>query len=442
MNLNLNQQTRSLKAQFDQVLTGFEGRPGPVLELKKKAWEDFSNSSWPTKNKEAWKYTNIKPLLKHTYDFDPKAPNKSEVNLVREKLKDINIKNALKIVLINGKFNEELSDLTQAQNYFVIDASNGTGPNDNRAFEPASEVLNEDQNCFELMNLAFFTQSLSISTKKNNEVEKPLVIVNVSTGGEAPLGSFVNISLTCAPGSKLTLAHIFMSIGEGVSFNNVVSNFYLNENSSLNYLKFQNEGQNSFHVSTENVHVKAKAVYEGLNVDLGGSLVRNELNVNLLGPQAHAQLGGLYLASNTQHIDNHTLIHHNSGQTTSAQLYKGVLTDSSHSVFNGKVKISEGSQQVNSSQYNKNLLLSSKAEIDSKPELEVSADDVSAAHGSAIGALDEEQIFYLETRGINREQAIKILLRGYVDEVVFDFSPQTLKSFISHQLTQTLTEQF
>ena len=411
------------------------------VEYRESAWKSLSRQNWPTRKSEQWKYTSIKNLLDLEFNSRAKEPSQELLETAKNKIHKMDLLGSY-IVFLNGQHLPQLSHIQENLEVSIVDANKKSLTQDQiQRLENAKGNILETQSRFDLMARAFSDKIIFLSTSKNQKVDKPVYMVNLSSSTE-PFINQAYINIYCAENSFLSFSEIYGALDEGIVFNNIVTDCHLDQGSQLHYLKVQNENDQSFHVSLVNVNQSKDSRLEAMTVSVGGKITRNNLLTSMNGPGAHADINGLYLTKKSQHIDNHTHIDHKSAHTTSQQLYKGILDDESRAVFNGKVKIHPDAQKVDSSQMNKNLLLSSKAEVDSKPELEVFADDVKAAHGSAIGELDTSQVFYFQSRGIDEEEAHRMLSRGYVDEVVFKSSNKEFKDVISKKLDQIITDFF
>lgn len=265
----------------------------------------------------------------------------------------------------------------------------------------------------------------------------PVHIIYINHNDKASLSNSRNF-IHIESGSELTLVESFVNIGEGKVFSNYVSEKLLDENAKLTCYTFQNEGSASYSVHTNSVKVNRYANYSNTTITLSGELVRNNHNIELAAPNCEAHLNGLFLTKGTQLVDNHTLIDHQMPNCESNELYKGIAVDKSTGIFNGKIFVRKDAQKTNAYQSSKNILLSDDATINTKPQLEIYADDVKCSHGTSTGKIDTDALFYLKARGIGEESARKLLLRAFAEEVINKVEVESLKENMLQLFERTL----
>lgn len=373
--------------------------------LKKQrqlAFEKISNQNFPNKKDEDWKYINLKPILESKASALD-ATLASE--LTHEDLvwaRGFVQQNAINLVFLNGQLNLTLSNMDELSSYLDVSAMR---------FEEA-----KFRDKFAELNQAFFSAGISLELARDKSVEKPLMVWNLISSKQEKMAS-PRLQLKLNFGSKLSLLEGFAS-KDSAHFQNSVLSVQMEESSSLTYVKLQNEGSDSFHISNSNFQLQKSAALTFLQVSIGAQTSRYNVQVDLLGQSAFAAVFGASLTMGTQHSDSCTLISHHVGSCETQQLFKSILADSSRSVFSGKIYIAKDAQLANSSQLNNSLLLSSLAEADSKPQLEIYADDVKASHGSTVGQLNDDEIFYLQSRGISKAIAVPMLSQAFLEEVI------------------------
>ena len=282
------------------------------------------------------------------------------------------------------------------------------------------------------LNNAFHTDGVCIHATKNAVIEKPYHIVNVMTG-ENVIAQTRNF-FWAEQSSSFKVIESFVNLGEGTNFMNNVCEFFVDDNAQLEYNKIQNAGSENFHISTEQVYQAANSNFTINTATFTGALVRNNLNIEVDASNCETNLSGLYLGKGKDHLDNHTVVDHKKPHCNSNEVYKGVLDDQSTGVFNGKVFVRQDAQITNAFQQNNNILLSDDASVNSKPELEIYADDVKCSHGSTTGQLDDEAIFYLQSRGIKKRSAINLMINAFAKDALERVSIEALSYYIDAKI--------
>lgn len=362
----------------------------------------------PSKKDEAWKYTNPRPFLEAAWAralANPTAVDLSKIPFSK-------LFSQATLVFVDGQYRK---DLSRENAGIKISATKTSSSKQN-----SSEF-------FEKMNLEMLEETFEVHLDSLG-APAPFVFLFVSTKSGKEFAANYRLNIYVPKDSKASIVESHFSEVEATS--QVVTKVALESNSALTYVKVQNEGS-SQSLNTTCFRLARDSRLESTQVTLGGKLTRNNLFIEFNAQGAEAIANGLYLACGTEHIDNRTLIDHAFGNTTSTQLYKGVLDDESHGVFTGGVHIRKDAQQANSSQLNNNLMLSQKAEIDTKPELEIEADDVKAAHGATIGQLNPDHLFYLQSRALSKKQAIEILASGFALDIVDRISDESIRNELS-----------
>ncbi|MBI4395192.1 MAG: Fe-S cluster assembly protein SufD, partial [Candidatus Omnitrophica bacterium] len=255
-----------------------------------------------------------------------------------------------------------------------------------------------------------------------------------------PILSQPRVLIVAGKNSKATVIESYVSLAQTSYLTNAVTEIILEEGASVEHYKLQRESEEAFHIGTTYVRQNRDSQFTSFSIALGAKLSRNNLNVNLDQEGAGCMLNGLYVVSDDQHVDNTTLINHSRPHGTSSQLYKGLLSGKSTGVFSGKVFVHPDAQKTDAHQVNKNLLLSDQANVNTKPQLEILANDVQCTHGAAVGQLDEDAIFYFETRGIDREKARKLLSFGFANEVMQTIPLETIRTEVNHLIFQRLED--
>jgi Fe-S cluster assembly protein SufD len=277
-----------------------------------------------------------------------------------------------------------------------------------------------------------------IHVAENRIIDKPIELLVINTGGTDNLATHLRNMIVLEDNAEATVIEHYVGLAESSCFTNVVSEVVLAEKSELFHYKLQQESDNAYHIATIAAKQAAGSQWHTNNINLGAKLARNDIHSQLLGELSHTTMDGLYILDNEQHIDNHTRIDHFVPNTTSNELYKGVLNGSSHAVFNGKVMVHKDAQKTDSKEYNHNLLLSRNCEIDTKPEMEIYADDVKCGHGSTIGQIDKDQLFFLRARGLDEVTARSLLTHAFAVEVLERIPSEPIRKALSDVIEQRL----
>lgn len=371
-------------------------------ELQQKAKTVLETTPFPTTRSEAWKYTRVTKIRNGQFAIQPMhlAINQHQIDST-----------AISLVFVNGYFAPHLSSSVIPAGVKLVALS--------QMSEQERLVLGNELplegHIFNAFNTAYATDGISIQIEAKVNLEQSIEITHISTGKNVL--STVRNSIQCGAFSKVHITQQFVSENAGNCFANVVCEISVGENAQLTIDKLQIEDDSAFHISTEEVQQAAHSNFTINTITLNGGLVRNNLHINVNGSNCETNLNGAYILKGNQHVDNHTVVDHKVPHCLSNELYKGVIDGKATAVFNGKVFVRKDAQKINAFQSNANVLLSDDATIDSKPELEIYADDVKCSHGSTTGQLDEEAIFYLRARGIGEKAARQLMVGAFVGDV-------------------------
>lgn len=401
----------------------------PLQKIRNNARVYFKKNGWPTPQNEEWKYTNVK-VLKDLNFIPASVKEKKPINYIQSLLP----KNCYNLVFVNGVFSEEMSNLQVLKKKIEISfLSEGSAEFADLWLKFKNErksVGKIEQDSLEALNSIFARTGVLIRIRANNSLDKPVHIFHYAD--QKLTASYIKNFIICEPNSCITFIESYG--GSDICFTNAVTEFILKDSSKVNYVRVQEESLKAYNYGRTRFYLKENSSLESLAYSTGAKLARHNLDVYLNGAQASARVNGVYLVSEQQHIDNHTLIDHTHGHCVSSQLYKGILSGEARAVFDGKVHIRQNSQKAFSEQLNNTLLLSSKAEIDSKPQLQIYADDVKATHGSTVGQLNPEEIFYFLSRAISQQTAIEMLSLGFVSDSLFQISDKNIQNWLYSKL--------
>ena len=384
------------------------------------AFATLSQNVFPTTRTEAWKYTRTARIANAHFAIQTSSEIPSIENYKIEGL------TGSVLVFVNGFYSETLSEIIPETGLQVSPLSQ-VSPE--WIAENSTKNIAVEGEIFNAINTYYATDGVAISISKNIAANQSIQIIHLTTGSNN-IASTRNIIHAL----ENTQAHItFSYYGENSSqnFTNTISEIHLEQNAKLFVDKIQAEGAGDFHIGTEQVIQERDSTFTLTTSTFSGAIVRNNVNVQVIGENAETNLFGTYLLNDKQVVDNHTTVDHKVAHCISNELYKGVLDDASTGVFNGKVFVRQDAQKINAFQSNANVLLSDNASMNSKPELEIYADDVKCSHGSTTGQIDEEAIFYLRARGISEKSAKSLLLHGFIGDVLDKFTSEAVKEKVT-----------
>ncbi|MDX1465910.1 MAG: Fe-S cluster assembly protein SufD [Halomonas sp.] len=398
----------------------------------------FEAMGFPHRRVEAWKYTDVRAIARGDFalagdaEFSPASA--AALTLPIE---------AHRLTFVDGVFAPALSRLDELPGGVqLLPLSAALEENHEAVGGPLGRLTGVEFSAFAALNTAFMEEGAVLRLAPGTVVEKPIVLQFLSRAGEQAVMSHPRILVQMAGRSEATVIEHHVGEEGAANFTNLVEEIILERGAILTHYKLQEAALADLHVASLHVEQARDSRYTSFNLNLGGGLVRNDLVAELNGQGAEANLNGLFYGQGRQHVDNHTLVNHNAPRTYSNENYKGILDDRAHGVFNGKVMVKRDSQQIEGYQSNANLLLSDRAEIDTKPELEIYADDVKCSHGSTTGQLDEEAVFALRTRGIDEQTARGLLTLAFAGEVMEQVDLDAVAERVELAVAGKLPERF
>ena len=343
------------------------------------------------------------------------------------------------LVFLNGKFHDEYSKIiTKDKKVFIGSFREGLSKHKNIIEEHFSKHAKYDRDGFTALNTAYSIDGAFIYVPANSEVKEPVHLIFISDASTGEVLSQPRNLIITGESSSLKIIESYFSSDKNCSFTNTVTEINAGENSQIEHYKIQGENRQSYNINTTQVSQQKDSKYNSLTITWGGSIVRNNHNSEFRGENGECHFFGLFLAKDKELIDNHTLVDHAVPNCLSNEFYKGILDDSSSGVFNGKIMVRKDAQKTNAYQSNKNIVLSGKATINSKPQLEIYADDVKCSHGATTGQLNPEEVFYLLSRGIGRKEAEEMLLIAFANEILENIKIEPLKDAMFNSLINKL----
>ncbi len=427
----LNNKLMDLKEKLIASFLVFENQAdidSPIHDVRSEAIKTFEEQGFPTKKEEAWKYTSLNSILKHDYSVFPKQENALDYNDIKKYfIHDID---SYKIVFIDGKYSSHLSQTTHdGMDICLMSAA---------LAKPKYRILIENyfnkiatKDSLTSLNTAFSSEGAYIHIPKNKLVQKPIQILHFSTGHEAALMLQPRNLIVADENSHVQIIERHQSLTDNPILTNCVTEIFANKRAIVDYYKVQNDNENASLIDNTFINQKQESVASVHTFTFGGNLTRNNLNFYQNGERIDSTLKGVTIIGNKQHVDHNTLVHHIEPNCESHQDYKGIFGDSATGVFNGKVIVNKEAQKTNAYQANNNILISDKASINTKPQLEIFADDVKCSHGCTIGQLDESAMFYMRTRGIPEKEAKALLMYAFSNNVLSSVKIPEIKQRIT-----------
>lgn len=425
----LTQNVDHYQQEFERVRSTLPGHDW-LDQTRQRAMAAFVDcGGFPGTKQEDWKYTDLKPVAKRTFQI-PDAPEPVSTEQIAAFLPE-GLEDVHRLVFVDGYFASELSGLGDLPKGVTLGTVNAAinHPDDGLQATLGSPIGRYATSVTDL-NTALFTDGLHLQLADNAVVQAPIHVLTVSTGAAEDRMSQLRHVLRLGANSQAKLIEHSIGLGDSPYFSNTVTEVHAGPGANLERIRIQQESDRGYHISSCQIHQARDSVIHNHGVDLGGRLVRADTNSWLGAEGAYISLNGVYLPTGKQHIDNHTRVDHAYPHGTSRETYRGILDGRSRGVFNGKVYVHPDAQKTDSEQSSDSLVLSEKAEVDAKPELEIYADDVTCAHGSTVGQLDQQALFYLQSRGIDQDGARAILTYSFADKLLQTISIPEVRDYV------------
>jgi Fe-S cluster assembly protein SufD len=427
--------TAYFNEQFDQLQA--MDKANGLNSIRQEAFRVFKTLGVPTSRNEEWKYTRIGGLFNKDFKLQVNKSNELTASDI-DSLRLPGYENANELVFVNGRFSAALSVVRSAA--LVIcpleeAASNQYSDIVARNFNHSAHYLKDGINA---LNTAFVQGGVFIQVKKGKVAEHPLYIYNIANANTENVFAQPRSLVHVGENAQVQIVENFFTIGTQQSFTNQIMEIVVEEDANLEYYKIQNDKSNASQVSTTHIRHTGKSYSHAVTISLNGGIVRNNTNVVLEAAHCETHLYGLYFQQGDSHIDNHTVVDNVMPHCFSNELYKGMLDGNSTGVFNGKIFVRQPAQKTNAFQSNKNILLSDSASINTKPQLEIFADDVKCSHGCTVGKLDEDALFYLQSRGVSEKTARAMLLHGFAGDVLDKIKCLPIRNYVDQLIAQRL----
>ncbi|MDT8281848.1 MAG: Fe-S cluster assembly protein SufD [Gammaproteobacteria bacterium] len=407
-----------------------------LQQSRNDAMSALSANGFPHKKQEDWKYTDTQPLLEHTFELS----HHSCIGLINDDINHLFLRSDenCRIVFVNGHYVSQLSTLKHDESLFTINSLAKIITEQPALLEPhLAHYALATEHGFNALNTAAFNDGLFLRIYENVHITEPIHVLYLTTATEGLMVLPRNLILLDQHACATVVEH-YASIGNADILVDSVSETRLAAGAKLEHIKLQQESNRTSHIASHAVIQQRDSQFNSTVISIRGKLVRSDIHTQLTEPGGECVLNGLYLADDIQHMDFHTFIEHAAPNCCSRQDYRGVLDDKSHAVFNGRIYVHKDAQLSDAQQSNKTLLLSSKTHIDSKPQLEIFADNVKCSHGATVGQLDENMLFYLRSRGLDQQTARNFLVLGFVNEVIQQIQHVSVRTCIEHWVNQNI----
>jgi Fe-S cluster assembly protein SufD len=425
------------KERFDQLQTS--DADTSLTTVRKNAFNHFRKAGIPTTKNEEWKYTRIGNLFNKEYQFPAKADVSPAMVAGLHDLRLPGYQQANELIFVNGYFNSSLSSILSAELVVMqLEKAAASIEYRNIVEQHLGHSAQYIKDGIHALNTAFVKGAVFIHVSKGKIAEHPVYIYNITDASAGNILSQPRILVHIGEGAQIQLVETYSTIGIAESFTNQVMELVVEKDAMLEYYKIQNDAATASLVSTTHFRQTGKSYIHTVSVSLDGSIVRNNLNVVLDAEHCEAHIYGLYFQGGHSHIDNHTTVDNVKPHCYSNELYKGIINGDASAVFNGKIFVRPQAQKTNAYQSNKNILLSDNASVNSKPQLEIFADDVKCSHGCTVGQLDEDALFYLQSRGIKESTARSLLVRAFASDILEHIKLEPIRKHVEQLISKRL----
>ena len=421
---------------FSQLEKRTAGQPRWLRELRAEAFERFCQTGFPTTKDEDWRFTNTSAISNTQFHLSPAA----QQQIAPAALEVFRIPNsACRIVFVNGRFAPQLSEMgALPAGVKVGSLADQIRQNAASLEKHLGHYIKFGRDGFSALNTAFIEDGAYVYLPRRTVLEKPIHLLFVSAGDGGAAMAHPHNLIVAEDETQAGIVEDYVSLGSGSFFSNVVTELVAGENAALSHYLVEREDLHALNVSTLRLQQARSANVSSHSVLLGGALVRNNVHPVLAGEGGECLINGLFIGNGSQHMDNYMLVEHASPHCSSRQFYNGILDGNSHGVFHGRIIVHKDAQKTDAKQTNRNLLLSDSAQIDTKPQLEIYADDVKCTHGATIGQIEENALFYMRSRGIDELSARRLLLLAFANESLHRMKSDTVREYLAGVIQQWL----
>lgn len=438
MQIILKDSTDSYLQGYKQLITSDTSSAKFAESTREEAINNFVKLGFPTLRDEDWRFTNIVPIVKSQYSISTDVTTKVENIDINKYL--IHGLDSHLMVFVDGVYSAELSNINDTDGKIIIKPiSNALSDNRDIVEKHLFSCADIKQEAFTALNTAYFTDGAFVYVPGNTELDKTVEVLYISADPVSSMNSPRNL-IVVEKSSKVQVIEHYVSLTDSVYFSNTVSEVIIGENSTVDHYLIEQDSKKAYNISSLEVKQSANSNLNSHSFLLGGAIVRNNIHPVLGGQGCNSNINGLFLPSGRQHIDNFMKVEHASPHCDSRQVYNGILADKSKGVFHGRIIVHEDAQKTDAKQTNRNLLLSDTAKIDTKPQLEIYADDVKCTHGATIGQMDKDSLFYLRSRGIEQKLAKAIMLRAFASQNIEDIGDKVIQSYVEKLVKNWFSE--
>lgn len=409
-----------------------------VTDLRKEGLASFQKLGLPAGKAEEYKFTPVTRMLEKNFNFSAANAEPQEINLQEVLIPGLD---ANVIVFVNGVFSRKHSNLVSSE-INILTLKEAIDQRNELALQHLAKHADFKADALAAWNVASWQDGVFIDVAKNKVVEKPVVIYHINDTRNGQVIALNRNLFVVEVNSEVTVIEKLISLGTGNSFSNLVTEAVVAENAGLNLYEIQNDNGNRYHFNQIHVTQTNNSRVNTYTFSLDGKLLRNNLQLSLDGEGIESHMYGLYAVTNDTLADNHTVVDHRKPNSFSNELYKGIMDENAKGVFNGKIFVRPNAQKTNAFQANRNILLTDKAGVNTKPQLEIWADDVKCSHGCTTGQLDEEALFYLQTRGIHKETARAMMLYAFAGEIIEAIKNPVIKEYLDTIISERLHKNF
>jgi len=421
----------------DAALDDAQQMPKWLLDIRRSAFERFRMRGLPTGKDEEWRQINLKPIRETEFALATDATSAVTADDVEElSMPGVD---AVRLVFVNGHFARDLSTPEPLPKGITVRTFRDALATDDALLQQhLTKYANDEYDPFITLNTALIDDGVVVHVEKNVTIDTPIYLLCITSAADGPVITHPRNLIVAEEGANATVIEDYVGTPGEVYLTNAVTELVVGANAHLHHYMLERESDSAYNISTLAAHQSDDSNLSSHAVLLGGSLVRNNVNPVLDGERCDSLLNGLYVGRDSQQLDSHMRVMHNKPNGESRQFYKGILDDTSHGVFTGRIVVARGAQKTDAVQSNQNLLLTDSARANSKPQLEIYADDVKCTHGSTTGELDDEAVFYLQSRGLTEHEARGMLVYAFAGESLQRMNVEPIRDTLEQLLTERL----
>jgi len=434
--INIKQYFINKFDEFEKSLNG--EKTSELHQLRKSAISNFQKLNFPTQKDEEWKYTNISSLQKH--NFSSAAVNENVSSEIINKFLFDKLEHSL-LVFVNGIYSPELSKITDLPKGVEVGSIAEAIKNNNSVVKNNLGKYAKDENYFfTTLSSAFIKDGAFVYVPDGKVVENPIHIIFYTKSSDNKIINQPRNLFVAGKDSQVSIIEHYISDEENIYLTNAVTEIFADENAVVDHIKLQEESKKAFHIARMDVDQERSSNFSSHLISTGAQISRNDFSTRFNAEGSESMLNGLFMIGEEQLFDAHTMIDHAKPHCSSHEHYKGILQDKSKGVFNGKVMVRQDAQKTNAFQQNNTILLSDDAVMNTKPQLEIFADDVKCSHGATIGKLNDEAKFYLKSRGIGEEAATAMLIHAFASDVISSIKIPALRDYLEEIITRRFNQ--